>query len=84
MGYGQKFLGKSLSMRLVRLAVVNFTVIYGPGQCPDVAVNPEARFLVRLLLVKLLRIRRHSAPPKRVYPVAAFDRNQKFRLSGRR
>lgn len=50
-------------MRFVRLAVVHFTVIYGPGQCPDVSVNPEAGLLVWFLLAKLLRIRSHSAPP---------------------
>lgn len=50
----------------------------------DVAVNSEIGFHIRLLLATPLRIRRHLGASKQVYPVAARDRNQKFRLSGRK
>lgn len=50
----------------------------------DVAVNSEIGFHIRLLLSTPLRVRRHLGASEQVYPVAACDRNQKFRLSGRK
>lgn len=33
-------------------------------QRPDVSINPEVRFLIRLFLLIHPRLRRHSAPPE--------------------
>lgn len=56
----------------------------GLGQRPDVTVNSEVGFLVGFLLGTPLLFRRHLGASKQVYPAAACDRNQKFRLSGRK
>lgn len=54
------------------------------GESSDVAINSEIGLHVRLLLATPLLIRRHLGASEEVYPVAARDRNQKFRLNGRR
>jgi hypothetical protein len=55
----------------------------GLGKRSDVTVDSEVRLLIRFLLDTPLT-RRHLGASKQVYPAAACDRNQKFRLSGRK
>lgn len=67
-------------MRRVRLR----TRVHRFGERLNVSVNPEVRSLVWLFFARHPRIRRHLGASPEVYPAEACDRNQKFKLSGRK